>query len=46
MSGMHRMQNTFNQIKDQAALKQNRKVNAIADIQIRFTGNLILIENA
>ena len=46
MSGMHRMQNTFNQIKDQAALKQNRKVNAIADIQISFTGNLILIENA
>ena len=45
MSGMHRMQNTFNQIKDQAALKQNRNVNAIADIQIGFTGSLILIEN-
>ena len=46
MSRMHRMQNTFDQIKDQAALGQNNNENAFVDIKIRLTRNLILIENA
>ena len=33
MSSMHRMQNTFIQIKDNAAFKQNRNAKGIADIQ-------------